>query len=92
MSLFRTQDMDRGINNYYNNVKPALERREENSQVRKNINTLQNASRNQGMSLQQINQQNQARQRPGNVIPGADVQQRMPATFMNVQQFYPGLQ
>ncbi len=92
MNLSRTQDMDRGINNYYNLVRPALEQSQENSRVRRSINTLQNTSRNQGMSLQQINQQNQARQRPGNVIPGADVQQRMPATYMNVQQYYPGLQ
>ena len=91
MSLFRDQDSARGVNNYYNLVKPALEQGQQNRQFRGQINGLQSASSYQNQSIQQINQQNQARQRPGSVIPGANVQPRMPATFMNMQQYYPGM-
>ena len=90
MSLFRTEDSARGINNYYSLVKPALEQRQKNRQATRAISGLQQKAQSQGLSIQQMNQQNAARQRPGNVIPGANVPQRMPATFMNTQQYYPG--
>ena len=91
MSLFRTQDADRGINNYYSYVKPYFDQSHQNRRVNKQISGLQNSSRYQNLSIEQINQQNRARQRPGNVIPGENVPQRMPATYMNLQQYYPGL-
>ena len=91
MSLFRTEDAARGVNNYYDLVKPALDQRQKNQQVGREIRGLQRSSQYQGQNLQQLNQRNQARQRPGNIIPGSNAPQRMPATFMNTQQFYPGL-
>ncbi len=91
MSLFRYQDSARGINNYYSYVKPALDQRKKNRRIGQEISGLQNSAKYQGLSLQQLNQRNQARQRPGNIIPGSNVPQRMPATFMNTQQYYPGL-
>lgn len=91
MSLFREQDSDRGINNYYSYVKPALDQKKQNRQNTRSISGLQQSAQYQGLTIQQLNQQNAARQRPGSVIPGANVQPRLPATFMNTQQYYPGM-
>ncbi len=95
MALFRDintpSSMASGVNNYYNLVKPALDQRQKNQHVGQQIRGLQSTAGYQGRSLQQINQQNQARQRPGNMIPGMNAPQRMPATFMNTQQYYPGV-
>jgi hypothetical protein len=91
MNLFRTQDTDQGINNYYSYVKPALEQIHKNKQATRAISGLQNSAKYQGLSIQELNQRNQSQQRPGNIIPGADVPQRLPATFMNTQRYYPGL-
>jgi hypothetical protein len=90
MSLFRTEDAARGVNNYYDLVRPALEQRRQNQQVQREISGLQNAAKYQGMSINQLNQRNASKQRPGAVIPGANVPQRQPATFMNTQGFYGG--
>ncbi len=90
MSLFRNDNTERGIDNYSLYVKPALEQRHKNQRVSREIRGLQGSSKTQGLNLREINQQNQARQRPGNIIPGSNVPQRMPATFMNTQQYYPG--
>lgn len=91
MSLFRERDAAEGINNYYSLVKPQLEQQQDNQRVGREIRNLQNTAQTQGLGLQQLYQQRQAKQRPGNMIPGMNTQQRAPATFMNTQQYYPGL-
>lgn len=82
MSLFREQDTARGLNTYYEYVKPALERQQQTQQTQREIQGLQDTVRYGAQGMPQTGQ------RPGNVIPNQQMQ-RQPATFMNYQQYYP---
>jgi len=80
MSLMRTQDSVRGINNYYEYVMPQIEQQQRNKQVSREINSLESTARSGYEALIQI------KQRPGNapVQSGA----MAPATFMNMGGYY----
>lgn len=82
MSLMRTQDSIRGIDNYYEFVMPRIQQQQTNKQVSQEIGGLQSTARSGYEALQQI------KQRPGNapVQSGSTV----PATFMNTGNYFGG--
>lgn len=80
MNLFRN-DNDRGrINNYYSLVRPMQEQQRINYQTQNTLQSLQSTTRAQGSQLQQIDQRMQA-----------PVPQSTNPSFMNYQNYYPGL-
>lgn len=81
MSLFRSSDAGRGINNYYEYVRPRLEAQQQSQQVNRDIQGLQDTARLGAQGGQMSGQ------RPGNVVPGGEAQ-RAPATFMRFQQYF----
>ena len=81
MNIFREDNSSRGINNYYSYVKPALDQQHQDTTVNREIQGLQDTARYGSQAAEQM------RQRPGNVIPGGAP--KIPATFMNHQQYYP---
>jgi len=80
MNLYRA-DGTFNANNYYTLVKPMLEQQRMNQQFRNNIRGLQNTTRTQGSTLQQLD-------RRANQLQGT----AQPRYFMNHRQYYPGLQ
>jgi hypothetical protein len=77
MNLFR-RDNGGNVDNYTSLVRPELEQRKTNQQVRGDISGLQRNSRTQGMNLQQLNQQNRSLQGVGT-----------PQFYMNYGNYYP---
>jgi hypothetical protein len=80
MSLMRTQDSIRGIDNYYEYVMPKIEQQQREKQVSREIMGLQSTARSEYEALQQM------KQRPGS----APVQSGSlaPATFMNTGNYF----
>lgn len=79
MGMFRDEaSAARGINNYYEYVRPQLESQQQSQEVNQEIRGLQDTAR-YGSQI--------TNQRPGNVVPNAGTQ-RAPATFMQYQQYY----
>ncbi len=76
LNLFRRDTID--IDNYNTLVRPEFDQRKQNRQVRGDISGLQRNSRLQGMSLQQMNQQNRTLQGVGT-----------PQFYMNYGNYYP---
>ncbi|MCX7426920.1 MAG: hypothetical protein NTW96_14995 [Planctomycetia bacterium] len=81
MNLFRGENSARGLNNYYSYVKPALDQQRQDMTSNREIQGLQDTARYGAQSAEQMGQ------RPGSVIPGNSP--KIPATFMNYQQFFP---
>jgi hypothetical protein len=81
MNLFRGDNTARGVNNYYSYVKPAVDQQRQDMTTNREIQGLQDTARYGAQAVEQM------RQRPGNTIPGGAP--KIPATFMNYQQFYP---
>jgi len=77
MNLFRRDSLGT-VDNYTSLVRPELDQRKTNQQVRGDISGLQRNTRMQGMSLQQINQQNRTLQGVGT-----------PQFYMNYGNYYP---
>jgi hypothetical protein len=79
LNLFRNTG-NPGINNYYTLVRPMLEQQAFNQQVQAGLQAAELNTRLQQLQLQQLQQQqNQMLNRPSG------------ASFMNFQQYYPGL-
>jgi len=78
MELFRTDNNQGRLSNYYYFYKPEVGQQVFNRQTQGSLNSLQSTTRVQGSQLQQVEQRVQP---PTQTAPG----------FMNFQQYYPGL-
>ncbi|MBN2023354.1 MAG: hypothetical protein JW809_11250 [Pirellulales bacterium] len=81
LSLMRQSDTVRGIDNYYEYVRPVIEQQAQQRQVNREMQGLQETARYDQMLMGSST-------RPGTNAPGTSPKQ--PATFMNFQQYYGG--
>jgi hypothetical protein len=78
----RNLESARGANAYYEWVKPLVDQQHQNRRTEQNIIGLEGVARSGYQTMESM------RQRPGNMIRSAAP--RVPATFMNTGQYYPG--